>query len=96
MKYLYVILTFLITSCLTTKSNFSYDPSYQSVNTTYYTNPRPFWGWLRPSYLYQPNYFYNPYFVPNYYIAPRYIPPTRPRTNLPLNTNSGTRGGRRR
>jgi hypothetical protein len=101
MKYLYVILTFLLTSCFTRRP-FSYDPSYQTTTVvTAYTPPRPFGWWFRPSYFWQPRpynpYYYTPTYVPprTFYVPPRssYVPP-RPRTNLPLNT--GPRGGRRK
>ncbi len=103
MKYLYVILSFLLTSCFTTTRTISYDPSYQST-TVVTSEPRPFGWWFRPSYLWRPrpNYYYNPYYytptyIPprNFYVTPRYVPP-RPRTNLPLNNQSGPRGGRRK
>ena len=101
MKYLYVILTLLLTSCFTRRP-FSYDPSYQTTTVvTAYTPPRPFGWWFRPSYFWQPRpynpYYYTPTYVPprTFYVPPRssYVPP-RPRTNLPLNT--GPRGGRRK
>ena len=97
MKYLYVILSFLLTSCFTSTRTISYDPSYQSTTVVVpYTPPRPFGWWFRPSYLWQPRPF-NPYYVPTY-IPPRpfYVPP-RPRHQFQQhNGNSGPRGGRRK
>jgi len=94
MKYLYVILTFLLTSCFTTR-RFSYVPSYQTTTVvTAYTPPRPFgWG-FRPSYLWQPR-INSPYYVPTY-VPPRtfYVPPRHQFQQY--NGKSGPRGGRRK
>ena len=90
MKYLYVILTFLLTSCYTSQ-RFPYDPSYQTTTVvTAYTQPRPFgWG-FRPSYWWQPRP-YNPY-----YYRPTYVHPRPKHQFQQYNGNSGPRGGRRK
>ena len=97
MKYLYVILTFLLTSCYTSQ-RLPYDPSYQTTTViTAYTPPRPFGWWFRPSYLWQPR-INSPYYYRPTYVPPRtfYVPP-RPKNQFQqYNGNSGPRGGRRK
>ncbi len=102
MKYLYFVILLFLTSCYTTTRTISYDPSYQST-TPIVINPqpiRPFGWWFRPSYLWapRPQVLYAPYYIPPrpFYVPPRTYVPPRPRTNLPLNSNSGPRGGRRK
>jgi hypothetical protein len=98
MKYLYIILIFLLSSCFTTR-RFSYDPSYQTTTVvTAYTPPRPFGWWFRPSYLWQPRPYsnYNPYYYTPTYVPPRtfYVPPRHQFQQH--NGRSGPRGGRRK
>jgi len=97
MKYLYVILTFLLTSCFTTR-RFSYVPSYQTTTVvSAYTPPRPFgWG-FRPSYFWQPRLNSPYYYVPTY-VPPRtfYVPPRPKHQFQQYNGKSGPRGGRRK
>ena len=99
MKYIYILLSFVLTSCITTTRTLSYDPSYQSTTTIVTNTPRPFGWWFRPSYIWTPKPYitYSPYYIPPrpFYVLPRttYIPPRNtPRPNL----QSGPRGGRRK
>jgi len=98
MKYLYVILAFLLTSCFTSTRTISYDPSYQSTTVvTAYTPPRPFGWWFRPAYFWQPRLNSPYYYVPTY-VPPRpfYVPPRPKHQFQQYNGHSGPRGGRRK
>ena len=108
MRYNFFLFLIFLTSCVTRIRTGAYDASYgtSTPNIIQHHNPRPFgWFWSRPRVWYPtPTWNYTPYYYTPIYVPPRpiYIPPRptyvlpRSRTNLPLNSNQGPRGGRRK